>query len=259
VAHRIYAPMNPVQAARGEAVVDRVFPKPQLKELEPGNHTVLHASEPRYRPPHFARPHRPAHIAGWRRLGRHATRVRGGGARVARASCQLRPGRRAELGSGGVSMLGADGERRDEMNGTGEGQALLSVLRGSAVPYGYTLTVLSSHSILADRHGGPDVVQVGCFVIGAMLGFAALALLAQRRPQRSRRPVQPDQGSLIRAGMSHVFAIGAAFGATVLISLIPGLAAWPLGAFAATVLYLLITSIEIDVATRETGERAEAG
>ncbi len=136
-----------------------------------------------------------------------------------------------------------------------EGQALLTVLRGSAVPYGYTLTVLSSHSILANRHGGPDVIEIMFFVIGAMLGFATLGLIAQRRP---RRALKPDQGSMIHAGMSHVFAIGAAFGASALIALIPGLIAWALGAFAATVLYLLITSIEIDFASR-VDDSAERG
>ncbi len=131
-------------------------------------------------------------------------------------------------------------------------QALTTVLRGSAVPYGYTLTVLASHSILANRHGGPDVPEILFFVVGAMLGFASLALLSQAR--RGRPPLQPQRGDLIRAGMTHVFAIGAAFGAAVLIALIPGLIAWPLGAFAATVLYLTITSLEIDFAARGDDE-----
>lgn len=131
---------------------------------------------------------------------------------------------------------------------TGEQRALLTVLRGSAVPYGYTLTVLASHSILSHRHGAPDVFEIGLFVIGAMLGFATLGLFAQRWLRPVRRPLQPDQGSMIRAGTSHIFAIGAAFGASVLIAQIPGIAAWPLGAFTATVLYLLLTSVEVEVA-----------
>jgi hypothetical protein len=126
-------------------------------------------------------------------------------------------------------------------------RALATVLRGSAVPYGYTLTVLASHSILANRHGGPDVAEILFFVVGAMLGFASLALLSQER--HGGPPLEPERGDLIRAGMIHVFAIGAAFGATVLIALIPGLIAWLLGAFAATVLYLTITSLEIDAAS----------
>ncbi len=128
-----------------------------------------------------------------------------------------------------------------------EGPALAAVLRGSAVPYGYTLTVLASHSMLANQHGGPDVAEILVFVVGAMLGFAMLGLIAQARPRRALRTGQED---MIHAGMFHVFAIGAAFGASALIALIPGLLAWGLGAFAATVLYLSITSIEITVAQR---------
>lgn len=126
-------------------------------------------------------------------------------------------------------------------------EALSTVLRGSAVPYGYTLTVLSSHSIIAHTHGGPNTFQVLLFVVGAIVAFASLGLLTQRF---SPRPMQPGRGDMIRAGMVHVFAIGAAFGATVLIAEIPGVMAWPLGAFVATGLYMSITSLEIDFAHR---------
>jgi hypothetical protein len=131
----------------------------------------------------------------------------------------------------------------------GEPHALLSVLRGSAVPYGYTLTVLASHSIVANKQGGPDVIQIIVFVVGAMLGFATLAAIAERRGL-GRAPTQLGRREYIHAGMIHVFAIGAALASAILIALIPGLLAWGLAAFAATVLYLTITSLELDFATR---------
>ncbi len=124
-------------------------------------------------------------------------------------------------------------------------EALATVLRGSAVPYGYTLTVLSSHSILSNGHGAPNVFDILLFVIGAIVAFSILALLSQRF---SPRPLPTVRGDMIRAGTMQVFAIGAAFGATVLIDLIPGTVAWPLGAFTATALYLSIASLEIEVA-----------
>jgi hypothetical protein len=133
--------------------------------------------------------------------------------------------------------------------GGGEPHALLSVLRGSAVPYGYTLTVLASHSIVANQQGGPNVVEIIAFVIGAMLGFATLAAIAERRGL-GRASTAPSRREYIHAGMIHVFAIGAALVSAILIALIPGLLAWALAAFAATVLYLTITSLEIDVAAR---------
>ena len=140
------------------------------------------------------------------------------------------------------------------MSGDGTGgrplEALATVMRGSAVPYGYTLTVLSSHSIVSHSHGPPTVLDILLFVVGAIAAFAALALLSQRFAPRA---LPADRADLVKAGMVHVFAIGAAFGATVLIGLIPGVAAWPLAAFAATALYLSIASLEIDLAHRLDG------
>jgi hypothetical protein len=130
-------------------------------------------------------------------------------------------------------------------------QALATVLRGSAVPYGYTLTVLSSHSILSHSHGAPTIFDILLFVVGAIAAFAFLALISSRF---SPRPLPTSRSDMIRAGSVHVFAIGAAFGATVLIGLIPGVSAWLLGAFAATSLYLAIVSLEIDLAHRFSRE-----
>lgn len=130
-------------------------------------------------------------------------------------------------------------------------EALATVLRGSAVPYGYTLTVLSSHSILSHSHGAPTVLDILLFVVGAIAAFTFLALISSRF---SPRPLPTSRADMIRAGSVHVFAIGAAFGATVLIGLIPGVVAWLIGAFVATSLYLSIVSLEIDVAHRIDGD-----
>ena len=133
-------------------------------------------------------------------------------------------------------------------------EALATVVRGSAVPYGYTLTVLSSHSIISHSHGPPTTFDILLFVVGAIAAFAALALLSQRFAPRA---LPTRRGDLVKAGMIHVFAIGAAFGATVLIGLIPGVAAWPLAAFVGTALYLSIASLEIDLAHRLDGGAEE--
>jgi hypothetical protein len=130
-------------------------------------------------------------------------------------------------------------------------EALATVLRGSAVPYGYTLTVLSSHSILSHSHGAPTIFDIFLFVVGAIAAFAFLALVSSRF---SPRPLPTSRGDMIRAGSIHVFAIGAAFGATVAVGLISGVVAWLLGAFVATSLYLSIASLEIDVAHRIDGD-----
>jgi hypothetical protein len=125
--------------------------------------------------------------------------------------------------------------------------ALTTVLRGSAVPYGYALTVWAAHGVLTNEHGNPDVWDVALFILGAVTAFALLGVVAERV---SPRPLQPGRGDLIRAGAIHAVAIGIAFGAAAVISLIPGAVAWALGSFAATALYLSIASAEIAVAHR---------
>lgn len=121
------------------------------------------------------------------------------------------------------------------------------MLRGSAVPYGYTLTVLATHAVLTNSHGNPDVLEVLLFVTGAVLAFTLLGLLAERL---APEPMSPGSRDMIRSGAIHALAVGCAFGAAVLIALIPGDIAWALGSFAATALYLSIASAEILVARR---------
>jgi hypothetical protein len=125
--------------------------------------------------------------------------------------------------------------------------ALTTVLRGSAVPYGYALTVWAAHGVLTNGHGNPDVWDVVLFILGAVAAFTLLAAIAERF---APRPSPPAGSDLIRAGAIHVVAIGIAFAAAALIALIPGAIAWALGSFAATALYLSIASAELLLARR---------
>jgi hypothetical protein len=125
--------------------------------------------------------------------------------------------------------------------------ALTTVLRGSAVPYGYALTVWATHGVLTNEHGNPDVWDVALFIVGAVGAFTLLGAIAERL---APRPLQTGRGDLIRAGAVHVVAIGVAFAAAALIAMIPGAIAWALASFAATGLYLSIASAEILVAHR---------
>lgn len=126
-------------------------------------------------------------------------------------------------------------------------RALTTVLRGSAVPYGYTLTVLASHSVLSHEHGSPDVLEVLLFVVGAVLAFSLLGIAAERI---APEPLETGSRDMIRSGAVHALAVGTAFGAAVLLALVPGDIAWLLTAFAATGLYLTIASAEILVTRR---------
>jgi hypothetical protein len=120
-------------------------------------------------------------------------------------------------------------------------QALKSVGRGSALPYGYTLTVWCSGAVLMHTHGPPPVGDVFLFLLGGVAGFAAVAAMARGAPD----PPEPQAGELLATGSAHFVAVAGAVGAVALIAEIGGGVAWPLGSFAATLVYLLLATLEL--------------
>jgi hypothetical protein len=120
--------------------------------------------------------------------------------------------------------------------------ALATALRGTALQYGYSLTVWASGMLLAHERGLPSIGEVFLFMIGAIAGFALLGLVV--RLTRTA-PYEPSFGELWRTGMVQVLAVGGALGAAALVALIHSGVAWPVGAFAATVAYLALATLEL--------------
>jgi hypothetical protein len=123
---------------------------------------------------------------------------------------------------------------------------LATVLRGSALPYGYTLTVWTSGMMLTRERGTPSVGHVFLFALGAVGAFALLGAIV--RVARGN-PFDPPLGALRLTGMIHVLAVGAALGLATLIALIHSGVAWPLGAFVATTTYLSLAAVELILAS----------
>lgn len=126
--------------------------------------------------------------------------------------------------------------------------ALATVVRRTAIPYGYTITIWTAGATLEHGHGKPNVGQAYLFLLGAVGGFTAVALLAVRSTPHG---LQSESVDLIRTGAINALALGASLGATALVAMIPGVAAWPVGSFAATTVYLLVASIELALAHRD--------
>ena len=134
-------------------------------------------------------------------------------------------------------------------------EALAAVVRRSAIPYGYTITIWTSGAVLESRHGKPGIGQAYLFLVGAVGGFAAVALLASRSaPHR----LEPASGALLRTGAINAVALGLALGAASLVAMIRGGAAWPIGSFVATTVYLLIASVELALAQRGSETASDA-
>jgi hypothetical protein len=115
-------------------------------------------------------------------------------------------------------------------------RALTTVITGSALPYGYTITVWSSGAVLIHSHGQPSLGDIFLFIAGAVAAFAGLAAAAA---WLSAAPLKPPPERFEQAGTLHLFAAGAAVGLVVAIAAIPGFAAWPAASFGGTVVYLL--------------------
>lgn len=117
---------------------------------------------------------------------------------------------------------------------------LATTLAGAAIPYGYTLVVWSTGSVLADAHGSPDVVRVVMFVAGAAGGYALLRLVSTRGEVHGIKGISRN---LFRAMATQGLAISAAVAVAVLIAKLWGLIGWPLAPFLSTVAYLTGTAI----------------
>ena len=128
------------------------------------------------------------------------------------------------------------------MNDNRYPSALATVLRGSAVPYGYTITLGTSVLMLTRERGLPSVGEVFLFMVGAFAGFAVLGLVVR---MTSAEPFEPPFGVLRRTGMIQLFAVSGALGGATLVALIHSGIAWPFGAFVATATYLALATFDL--------------
>ena len=133
--------------------------------------------------------------------------------------------------------------------------ALATVLRGSALPYGYTITVWTSGMMLTHERGLPSVGEVFLFIVGAFAGFALLGLLVRLT---GAVPFEPSYGVLRRTGMIQLLAVSGALGGATLVALIRSGIAWPLGAFVATATYLALAALELTLLGSRESAKSDA-
>jgi hypothetical protein len=129
-------------------------------------------------------------------------------------------------------------------------------VRGSAIPYGYTLTIWTSGAAIESSHGTPTVGDAFLFLIGATAGFAMLGLIAQAA---SDPPLETHRGDLIRTGLTQIIAVGLALSAAALSARMHSFAVWPTGAFTATLVYLAVAGLELALAARGAAPDQDTG
>jgi hypothetical protein len=135
-------------------------------------------------------------------------------------------------------------------------RGLDAALHGAALPYGYTVTIWASGQVMIDRHGKPGVASALAVALGAATAFGLLKLGGRAvEPGTSASQLAADRHA-VRTGMIHVTVIAAAIAAVALIALIPTAVVWPLGALAATGVYLSGTGFVLGL--REVAGHDEA-
>jgi hypothetical protein len=159
------------------------------------------------------------------------------------AGAQMRPRRQGSRTCDRVIVMRACGREARPHNPGCMRKALATIVAASAAPYGYTVTLWSSGAVLMASHGTPRVAEVFAFLAGALAGFGVMALAAHGAVGRAE--LLDDAADRVLAGTLHVLAVGSSVGAVALLAEIQSWAAWPLSAFAATALYLLVASLQL--------------
>lgn len=124
------------------------------------------------------------------------------------------------------------------------GTRLAETLVKEGHAYGYTLTVWGAGGLLIHRYGAPGLWEVVGYVLGAVVGFGALAWVAfDGLADRAT----PDRESVRAASMIHVLSTLSALGVAGLLVHLPGIppvGTFPLVGFGATVTYNLLLQAE---------------
>ena len=118
---------------------------------------------------------------------------------------------------------------------------IATTLASAAVPYGYTVVVWSSGSLVSNSRGKPGVEDVVLFAAGAVVGYGALRLIGSRGRVHQAKGI--GQGSLTRAGVIHLIAIAAALTVAWALSHLHEWPPWLLIPLCATGAYFAVTSV----------------
>lgn len=119
-----------------------------------------------------------------------------------------------------------------------------------AGPYGYTLTVWTTGAVLIHARGAPTTLEALLFMLGAVVGFAAVDAVAFRNNPgiRGRATSHP-----VLWGSFLFVPVAASLGA----HFVQGSAAWPLAGLTATAIYLTFVTAQITFFEEQVFEQLE--
>jgi hypothetical protein len=123
-------------------------------------------------------------------------------------------------------------------------RGLHASVRNNASAYGFSVTITASFGLLTSVLGTLTAPEIFAFAGGAVAAFALVEFassLGYRRDLEDEPPNVKDVGSSV-----SILSVGLAMAGTFAVGrILGGFAAWPVGSFVATAVYLLLFGVEL--------------
>lgn len=122
-------------------------------------------------------------------------------------------------------------------------------IRANSAAYGYSVTITAALAALSSLDGAPGLPDIFLFLAGAGAAFTAVELVATKG---FRITEASEPSDVVILGTSfNLFSIAAGVGGAALVAwLLAGWTVWPVGSFAATLVYLFVVGLEMALAER---------
>lgn len=161
----------------------------------------------------------------------------------------------ATAGAGNAAAdLGSEGHRALEAYGTG----VRTTLRNNATAYGFSVSITAAFGVVSSSHQQAALpLQSVLFAGGAVAAFVLVEAVASLLFQRGARG--ETESVVMISGAVDALSVLAAVGTASALSLVPGIASWPLTAFGTTFAYLLVGGVDVLVARKAAGYRSATG
>lgn len=136
-------------------------------------------------------------------------------------------------------------------------RSLTIALRGNATAFGYSVTITSSFGAVQCERGQPHYLDLLLYGVGAVVAFTALGAVASRGFRVALRDA-PSVVLSLGTALSFVSVAAAITAALGVASALRGAPAWFAAAVTASLVFVLVESVEFMVAEWLQERRGEA-
>lgn len=138
------------------------------------------------------------------------------------------------------------------------GTGVRTTLRHNATAHGFSVSITAAFGVVTSSHQQSSFpLQAVLFAAGAAGAFLLVEAVASRLFRRGAG--EETENVVMISGAVDALSVLTAVGAASALSLVPGIAAWPLTAFGATFAYLLVGDLDVLIARKAAGYRSATG